>query len=28
MGPGSKAVGGSIAMNASIWKRWVTTMSR
>src|SRR6476620_11755090 len=26
MGPGSKAVGGSIAMNASIWKRWVTTM--
>src|SRR5580658_9830284 len=28
MGAGSKAVGGSIAMNARIWNRWVTTMSR
>ena len=25
---GSSAVGGSIAMNASTWNRWVTTMSR
>jgi hypothetical protein len=24
---GSSAVGGSIAMNASTWNRWVTTMS-
>src|ERR1700733_6397106 len=28
MGAGSKAVGGSIAMNARIWNRCVTTMSR
>ena len=28
MGPGSSDVGGSMAMNARIWKRWVTTMSR
>ena len=25
---GSSAAGGSIAMNASTWNRWVTTMSR
>ncbi len=25
---GSSAVGGSIAVNASTWNRWVTTMSR
>ena len=25
---GASVVGGSIAMNASTWKRWVTTMSR
>ena len=25
---GSSAVGGSMAVNASTWKRWVTTMSR
>ena len=25
---GSSAVGGSIAMKARIWNRWVTTMSR
>jgi hypothetical protein len=24
---GPSAVGGSIAMNASTWNRWVTTMS-
>ena len=28
MGLGSSEVGGSIAMNARIWKRCVTTMSR
>ena len=28
MGPGASAVGGSIAMNARIWNKWVTTMSR
>ena len=26
--PGSSSVGGSMAMNASTWNRWVTTMSR
>ena len=25
---GSSAVGGSMAMNAITWNRWVTTMSR
>ena len=25
---GSRAVGGSIAVKASTWNRWVTTMSR
>ena len=25
---GSSGVGGSMAMKARIWKRWVTTMSR
>ncbi len=25
---GSSEVGGSIAVNASTWNRWVTTMSR
>ena len=28
MARGSSAVGGSIAMKASTWNRWVTTMSR
>ena len=28
IGPGASSVGGSIAVNARIWKRWVTTMSR
>ncbi len=28
IGLGSRAVGGSMAMNARIWNRWVTTMSR
>ena len=28
MASGSSEVGGSIAVNARIWKRWVTTMSR
>ena len=27
MATGSRAVGGSMAMKARIWKRWVTTMS-
>ena len=27
IGPDDSAVGGSIAMKASTWKRWVTTMS-
>ena len=28
IGAGSNAVGGSMAMKARIWNRWVTTMSR
>jgi hypothetical protein len=28
MAVGSSAVGGSIAVKASTWSRWVTTMSR
>ena len=28
MARGSRAVGGSMATKARIWKRWVTTMSR
>ncbi len=28
MDAGSREVGGSMAMKARTWKRWVTTMSR